>query len=42
MSNVDGQNESLFAYPDESGHFGQFGGKFVSETLMAALQEVGI
>ena len=40
MSNVDGQNESLFAYPDESGHFGQFGGKFVSETLMAALQEL--
>jgi tryptophan synthase beta chain len=40
MSNVDGQNESLFAYPDESGHFGRFGGKFVSETLMAALQEL--
>jgi tryptophan synthase beta chain len=40
MSNVNGQNESLFAYPDESGHFGQFGGKFVSETLMAALQEL--
>ena len=40
MSNVDGHNESLFAYPDESGHFGQFGGKFVSETLMAALQEL--
>jgi tryptophan synthase beta chain len=40
MSNVDGQNESLFAYPDESGHFGQFGGKFVSETLMAALQKL--
>ena len=40
MSNVDGQNESLFTYPDESGHFGQFGGKFVSETLMAALQKL--
>jgi tryptophan synthase beta chain len=40
MSNLDGHNESLFAYPDESGHFGQFGGKFVSETLMAALQEL--
>jgi tryptophan synthase beta chain len=40
MSNVDGHNESLFAYPDESGHFGQFGGKFVSETLMAALQKL--
>ena len=40
MSNLDGNNESLFAYPDESGHFGQFGGKFVSETLMAALQDL--
>lgn len=35
-----GVNESLFAYPDERGHFGSFGGKFVSETLMAALQEL--
>ena len=40
MSKVDGHNESLFAYPDESGHFGQFGGKFVSVTLMAALQQL--
>ena len=35
-----GQNESLFSYPDESGHFGVYGGKFVSETLMAALEEL--
>lgn len=27
-------------YPDESGHFEKFGGRFVSETLMAALQEL--
>lgn len=26
--------------PDERGHFGQFGGKFVSETLMHALDEL--
>jgi tryptophan synthase beta chain len=26
--------------PDEWGHFGQFGGKFVPETLMAALEEL--
>ena len=26
--------------PDEAGHFGQFGGKFVPETLMAALDEL--
>lgn len=36
----DGQNESLYAYPDEKGHFGIYGGKFVPETLMAALQEL--
>jgi tryptophan synthase beta chain len=35
-----GQNENLFAYPDETGHFGVYGGKFVSETLMAALKEL--
>ena len=28
------------AYPDESGHFGQYGGKFVPETLMPALDEL--
>jgi tryptophan synthase beta chain len=26
--------------PDEHGHFGQFGGRFVSETLMGALEEL--
>ncbi len=26
--------------PDASGHFGKFGGRFVSETLMAALEEL--
>jgi len=26
--------------PDEHGHFGQFGGRFVSETLMRALEEL--
>ena len=28
------------ALPDRSGHFGEFGGKFVIETLMPALQEL--
>ena len=28
------------AYPDESGHFGPYGGKFVPETLMPALEEL--
>src|SRR5712691_10978794 len=27
-------------YPDERGHFGIFGGKFVPESLMAALSEL--
>ena len=28
------------AYPDEAGHFGPYGGKFVPETLMPALDEL--
>ncbi|HAK50400.1 MAG TPA: tryptophan synthase subunit beta, partial [Gammaproteobacteria bacterium] len=35
-----GENESLYSFPDTSGHFGIFGGKFVSETLMSALAEL--
>ena len=35
-----GRNESLLDYPDAGGHFGVFGGKFVAETLMAALDEL--
>lgn len=27
-------------YPDASGHFGEYGGKYVSETLMAALDDL--
>ncbi len=30
----------LAAVPDASGHFGRYGGKFVPETLMAALEEL--
>ena len=28
------------AVPDASGHFGQFGGRFVAETLVSALDEL--
>ena len=28
------------AYPDDSGHFGRYGGRFVAETLMGPLQEL--
>ena len=32
--------ENRATLPDEQGHFGDFGGKFVPETLMAALEEL--
>ena len=32
--------EALTAYPDVRGHFGDYGGSFVSETLMASLEEL--
>lgn len=35
-----GNNESLSDFPDEQGHFGRFGGRFVSEILMSALLEL--
>ena len=37
---IPGINEDPLALPDEQGHFGAYGGKFVSETLMAALDEL--
>lgn len=41
MSNtLSGINEDLSAYPDEKGHFGVYGGRFVSEILMSALQQL--
>ena len=35
-----GLNEDRSLFPDEHGHFGTYGGKFVSETLMAALDDL--
>ena len=32
--------ESLTMMPDESGHFGRYGGRFVAETLMGPLEEL--
>ena len=34
--------EQALAMPDPSGHFGQFGGRFVSETLMPALEALDV
>jgi len=31
---------SNYQQPDASGHFGQFGGSFVSETLTHAIEEL--
>ncbi len=40
MSTEDLLNIDFSAMPDEKGHFGQFGGRFVSETLTLALDEL--
>ncbi|MGB1110577.1 MAG: tryptophan synthase subunit beta [Gammaproteobacteria bacterium] len=32
--------DDLYAFPDDRGHFGDYGGIFVAETLMAPLQEL--
>jgi tryptophan synthase beta chain len=29
-------------FPDKSGHFGEYGGQYVPETLMSALEELEI
>jgi tryptophan synthase beta chain len=34
------QEQKRYDYPDATGHFGDFGGSFVSETLMYALEEL--
>jgi tryptophan synthase beta chain len=33
-------NEAMAVMPDETGHFGSYGGQFVAETLMTALAEL--
>ena len=30
----------MYSYPNEQGRFGDFGGKFVPETLMQPLEEI--
>ena len=34
------QADKPYSYPDERGHFGPYGGRFVSETLMAPIDEL--
>ena len=38
----DGINEALSSLPDSEGHFGQYGGRFVAETLMHALENLSL
>ncbi|MGO8755626.1 MAG: tryptophan synthase subunit beta [Gallionellaceae bacterium] len=33
-------NEQMYNYPDNAGHFGPYGGIYVAETLMGALEEL--
>lgn len=40
MTNTTSTRVNYNAMPDESGHFGPYGGKFVPETLMPALDEL--
>lgn len=40
MSNVNEVTEDQFSGPDAHGHFGRFGGVFVGETLIAAVEEL--
>lgn len=37
---MDTQNIDFSQYPDKAGHFGIHGGRFVSETLMAAIEQL--
>jgi tryptophan synthase beta chain len=37
---LESEQEEFFMLPDERGHFGIFGGRFVPETLMTALKEL--
>ncbi|PJF38212.1 MAG: tryptophan synthase subunit beta, partial [Phototrophicales bacterium] len=41
VSTIDKFSQSLLEnLPDDKGHFGPYGGRFVSETLMASLHEL--
>ena len=40
LQNIDPRTVDYGAVPDKKGHFGPYGGRFVSETLIAALDEL--
>src|SRR5487761_2550514 len=35
-------NEQMYNYPDSTGHFGQFGGIYMAETLIPAVEELRV
>ena len=39
---MQGLNNQIYDMPDSRGHFGQFGGIFVAETLVEALEELRV
>ena len=39
-SDIDFENFDFASVPDARGHFGRYGGRFVSETLISALDEL--
>jgi tryptophan synthase beta chain len=40
LSHHETKQKEIYPYPDENGHFGPFGGRYVGETLMPALLEL--
>ena len=34
------KDKENYNFPDDAGRYGEFGGKYVSETLMSALEEL--
>ena len=40
MAKLESVIKSMKSLPDANGHFGQYGGKFVAETLMGPLNEL--
>ena len=34
------KDKDNYSFPDSAGRFGEYGGKYVSETLMAALEQL--
>ena len=40
MKYINAMNFKNYNFPDDTGHFGAYGGRFVPETLIPALEEL--